>query len=328
MSSLRPLVLSGTEAGLPLAGQAHVRFDRVDRAGEVIDAATLSDVDRARLSDLRPAICGLTLDRPRIMGILNVTPDSFSDGGQYDGFDAAVARATEMARDADILDIGGESTRPGAVEVPVEEEIRRTAPVIRALRDAGLSLPISIDTRKARVAEAALDAGADIVNDVSALGFDPDLAGLVAERGVPVCLMHAKGDPETMQNNPRYDDVLGEVIATLADRVAFAEGQGIARDRIIADPGIGFGKTQAHNLTLLRGLSAFHDLGLPVLLGASRKRFIGTIGGAAEARDRMPGSVAVALHGIAQGAQIIRVHDVAETAQAVRLWMELAGREA
>jgi dihydropteroate synthase len=208
--------------------------------------------------------------------------------------------------------------------VEIEEEIRRTAPVIASLRAAGITTPISIDTRKARVAEAALDAGADIVNDVSAFTYDPELAALVAERDVPVCLMHSRGDPATMQADPRYDDVLVEVLDSLAERIAFAEAQGVARDRIIVDPGIGFGKTQAHNLSLLRGVSAFHDFGLPVLLGASRKRFIGTIGGAAEALDRMPGSLAVALWGAAQGAQILRVHDVAETAQALRLWLAMA----
>lgn len=330
MSWLRPIVRPACDgAGLTLAGQGHVRFDRVQRvsAGARGDEAAVADLcaeDQARLGGLRPALCGLGLDRPRIMGILNVTPDSFSDGGRHNEFAQAVAKAKTMAEHADILDIGGESTRPGAAEVPVDEEIRRTAPVIAALRDAGVTTPISIDTRKARVAEAALDAGADIVNDVAALGFDPDLAPLVAERDVPVCLMHAKGDPETMQNDPRYDDVLAEVLDSLAERVEFAMSQGIARDRIITDPGIGFGKTQAHNLTLLQGLGALHDLGLPMLLGASRKRFIGTIGGADNALDRMPGSVSVALWGVAQGAQILRVHDVAETAQAVRLWMAMS----
>lgn len=314
-----------------MAGQAHARFAQVARlAPGTRDApAPVSDLrpeDIDRLTSVRADLCGLPLDRPRIMGILNVTPDSFSDGGRHDRLDLAVAHAAAMVKGgADILDIGGESTRPGAAEVPVEEEIRRTAPVIAALRTAGITLPISIDTRKARVAEAALDAGADIVNDVSALTFDQDLAGLVAEREVPVCLMHAKGDPETMQNDPRYDDVLAEVLEGLTRRVAVAEGQGIARNRIIVDPGIGFGKTLSHNLDLLRGLSAFHDLGLPVLLGASRKRFVGTIGGAEVAGDRMPGSVSVALWGAAQGAQILRVHDVDETAQALRLWLAMAG---
>ncbi|WP_375174935.1 dihydropteroate synthase [Pseudooceanicola sp.] len=329
---IRPIVTPGVEEGWPLAGQPHVRFARVERIaegrrGEDIAAVDLRRDTSARLTTLRPDLCGLALDRPRIMGILNVTPDSFSDGGLHHGFDQAVAKAMEMAIEADVLDIGGESTRPGAQDVPVEEEIRRTVPVISALRSAGITTPISIDTRKARVAEAALDAGADIVNDVSALTYDPDLARVVAEREVPICLMHAKGTPETMQADPRYGDVLTEVLDSLAARVAFAQGQGIARERIVVDPGIGFGKTKAHNLELLRGLSALHDLGLPVLLGASRKRFIGTIGGSEEALGRMPGSLAVALWGAAQGAQILRVHDVAETAQALRLWMAMARGE-
>lgn len=326
---MRPICLAGSEAGAPLAGQAHLRFDRVERIGHqrrvgTVATEALAAADLTRLTAPRQPLCGLTLDRPRIMGILNVTPDSFSDGGRHDDHDRAVAKAREMAEIADILDIGGESTRPGAEDVETEEEIRRTAPVIASLRAAGITTPISIDTRKARVAEAALDAGADIVNDVSAFTYDPELAALVAERDVPVCLMHSRGDPATMQADPRYDDVLVEVLDSLAERIAFAEAQGVARDRIIVDPGIGFGKTQAHNLSLLRGMSAFHDFGLPVLLGASRKRFIGTIGGAEEALDRMPGSVAVALWGAAQGAQILRVHDVAETAQAMRLWLAMA----
>ena len=326
---LRPVVLPGTETGgLPLAGQG-LRFDRVERIGAgqrgmLLDAAALTEAERVRLSAPRAPVAGLVLDRPRIMGILNVTPDSFSDGGQHDSLERAVARAQAMAADADLLDIGGESTRPGAAPVPVAEEIRRTAPVIRALREAGLTLPISIDPRTAAVAEAALDAGANIVNDVSAFAHDAELADLVAERDVPVCLMHSKGDPETMQKDPRYADVVAEVMESLAGRIDFALSRGVARGRIITDPGIGFGKTMEHNLALLRGLSVFHDFGLPVLLGASRKRFIGTIGGAAEASERVAGSVAVALWGAAQGAQILRVHDVAETAQALRLWQAMS----
>lgn len=264
-------------------------------------------------------LCGLSLDRPRIMGILNITPDSFSDGGDLTGVTSALARAKAMAA-ADILDIGGESTRPGAEAVSDAEEIRRTAPVIRALREAGITTPISIDTRKATVARAALEAGADIVNDVSAFRHDPELADLVAERGVPCCLMHSKGDPATMHLNPTYTDVVAEVMEHLAERLAFAMSRGVARDRLIVDPGIGFAKTQAHNLAMLRHLARLHDFGLPVLLGVSRKKFIGTIGGAPVAKDRLPGSLAVALHGVLCGVQILRVHDVAETAQALALW--------
>ena len=321
MSRAEPLARLGPRpaGALPLAGVAHAWFAEVAGADS---AAT-----RARLSAPRPALCGLSLDVPRVMGILNVTPDSFSDGGSYANVTAAVARARVMAEEADILDIGGESTRPGAAEVAVAEEIARTAPVIRAIREAGIATPISIDTRKAAVAEAALDAGADMVNDVAAFTFDPELAGLCAARDVPVILMHAKGTPATMQQGPTYDDVVAEVLDFLAARIDFAVSQGLRRDRIVTDPGIGFGKTQAHNLTLLRHLAALHDLGPPVLLGASRKRFIGVIGGAGEARDRLGGSLAVGLHGVAQAAHILRVHDTFETRQALRLFLALNDNE-
>jgi dihydropteroate synthase len=272
-----------------------------------------------KLTAIRPPIAGLAFERPRIMGIVNVTPDSFSDAGQYFSEDAAL-RGAQAMRAADILDIGGESTRPGAQKVPAEEEIRRTAPVIAALRQAGISRPVSIDTRKAAVAAEALSAGANLVNDVSGFTFDAALAPLCAAKGVPVCVMHAQGDPETMQADPRYDDVLLDVYDHLAGRIAALEALGIPKSRIIADPGIGFGKTLEHNLALLARLSLFHALGVPLLLGASRKKFIGTIGGAAEARARMPGSVAVALAALKHGTQIVRVHDVAATAQAIALW--------
>ncbi len=322
---IQPIARTGRPfSGQSLCGSDSLWFDQAmqrQRGGEVqtVDLADLDDAAIQRLSAPRPTLCGLTLDQPRLMGILNVTPDSFSDGGELDTIEAAVTRARQMAGDTDILDIGGESTRPGAEEVAIQEEIQRTAPVIEAIRAAGVTTPISIDTRKARVAEAALDAGADIVNDVSAFSFDPELADLVAERDVPVCLMHSQGRPEDMQNDPRYDDVLFEVMDYLEERISFAEGKGIKRERIITDPGIGFGKTLEHNVTLLRNLSLLHDLGLPVLLGVSRKRFIGTIGQAEVARDRVAGSVAVAMHGIAQGMQILRVHDTFETRQALRL---------
>ena len=298
-------------------GRAPVRVPVAELPGDVV----------ARLTGAR-AFGGLTLGHPRIMGILNVTPDSFSDGGLFLRPEAAVMQARQMAAGADVIDIGGESTRPGAVEVALDEEIARTAPVIAALRAGGLDCPISIDTRKAGVARAALAAGAGIVNDVSAMGFDAGMAALVAEAAAPVILMHAQGDPATMQADPQYDDVLLDVFDFLAARVALAEAAGIPRDRIAVDPGIGFGKTLQHNLTLLNRLSVFHDLGLPVLLGASRKRFIGTIGAEAEAARRMPGSLAVALAGVAQGMQMIRVHDVAETRQALSLWQAVTRGQA
>jgi dihydropteroate synthase len=228
---------------------------------------------------------------------------------------------------ADILDIGGESTRPGADPVPEAEEIDRVVPVIAALRAGGLATPISIDTRNAAVARAAFEAGADLLNDVSALAHDPASLGLAAASGRPVCLMHAQGNPKTMQAAPAYDDVLLDVFDHLEARVAAAVAAGIPRGRILVDPGIGFGKTLAHNLALVRGLSLLHGLGCAILFGASRKRFIGTIGGAEAPADRVPGSIAVALEALRQGAQVLRVHDVSATRQAVALWTALNGSE-
>ena len=319
-------------AGQSLAGSANLWFDEVlvrrrDGTAKLVASTDCSMADQERLTRPRATLCGLSMDQPLIMGVLNVTPDSFSDGGDHVTLEAAVDRARQMAQDADILDIGGESTRPGAAEVSVKEEIRRTSTVIAAIRDAGITTPISIDTRKARVAEVALDAGADMVNDVAAFTYDPELADLVADRDVPVCLMHAQGSPETMQNDPRYDDVLFDVMDFLEERIAFATSRGIASERIVTDPGIGFGKTLEHNVTLLQNLSLLHDLGLPMLLGVSRKRFIGTIGQVTEAKDRMAGSLAVALHGIQNGAQILRVHDTFETRQAIRLQQAMIKRE-
>lgn len=303
-------------------------FDRVavlrrDRAPEVIAARDVPAEVLRVLTAPRAPVAGLTFDVPRIMGILNVTPDSFSDGGDFQDASAAVTHAQAMiAAGADILDIGGESTRPGAVTVDNAAEIARTAPVIAAIR-AKSAVPISIDTRKADVAAAALQAGATLVNDVAAMSYDPAMAGITAAAKAPICLMHASDDPATMQNNPTYDNVLLVVYDYLAARIALAEAAGIARGLIVVDPGIGFGKTLEHNLELLRGLSLFHGLGCPILLGASRKRFIGTIGNAPEAKDRMAGSVAVALHGVAAGVQILRVHDTYQTRQAVSLQMAM-----
>lgn len=313
------------DGAVPLAG-GWCWFDRVEvlsRQGSrgIVAAATLPAAVLARLAAPRAPVAGLALDAPRIMGILNVTPDSFSDGGRFVAPDAALAQARAMtAAGADMLDIGGESTRPGAVAVSEQDEIARTAPVIAALRASGHGGPISIDTRKAAVAAAALDAGADLVNDVAAMGHDAAMTGLVAARGAPVCLMHAQGTPEVMQAAPRYEDVVLDVYDYLAGRVAEAEAGGIARARILVDPGIGFGKTLAHNLALIRALSLFHGLGCVVLLGVSRKRFIGTIGEAEAADARAPGTLAITLAGLAQGVQLHRVHDVAEVVQGVRLW--------
>ena len=283
----------------------------------VVRADQLPDAARLALTAPRAAAA----DTPRIMGIVNTTPDSFSDGGLHAVAQDAIAGGLAMAQaGADILDIGGESTRPGAQAVAVDEEIRRVVPVIEGLRAAGFSGVISIDTRKADVARAALAAGATLINDVSGFIHDPDLAGVAAGAEVPVCVMHGPLDPATMHLDPSYDDVLLDVYDWQEARIEALQASGIPRARIIADPGIGFAKTQAHNLALLARLSLFHSLGVPVLLGASRKRFIGTIGNAPQPADRMAGSIAVALAGLAQGVQIVRVHDVAETAQAIALW--------
>ena len=333
MEYFRPIPMSDParpDGALPLAGGwgwfAQVEVIARAAPSRIVAAADLPGEVRDRLSGPR-AFGGLMLDQPRLMGILNITPDSFSDGGLFLRPEAAVMQARKMAAAADIIDIGGESTRPGAAEVLSDEEVARTAPVIAALRSGGLDLPISIDTRKSGVAAAALAAGAAWVNDVTALRYDAGMAEVVAAAGCPVILMHSIATPETMQDDPVYDDVLLDVFDALWERVAVAEAAGIARDRIAIDPGIGFGKTLQHNLTLLARLSLFHDLGLPILLGASRKRFIGTIGAEAEAARRMPGSLAVALAGVTQGAQIIRVHDVVETRQALSLWQAVTRGE-
>lgn len=271
----------------------------------------------------RAQLLGLSLDRPRIMGIINMTSDSFSDGGQFAGPEAAIAHGIALAEaGADILDIGGESTRPGSDPVPVEEEIARITPVIEGLIAAGCETPISIDTRNAATMRAALVAGARMVNDVAALTYDPE--ALAAAAGAEaICLMHAQGDPKTMQQNPVYEDVLLDVFDFLEERVAAAEAAGIPRGRLVVDPGIGFGKTVDHNLELIRSLSLYQTLGTAVLLGVSRKASIGRISGEAEPRRRAPGSIAAGLAGLGQGAQILRVHDVRETVQAVRVWQAI-----
>jgi dihydropteroate synthase len=273
-----------------------------------------------RLQQPRAPIAGLTLDRPRIMGIVNVTPDSFSDGGRWLDPEAAIAHGARLEADgADILDIGGESTRPGAEPVSLDEELRRVIPVIAGLAKA-VRVPISVDTRNAEVIQCAAEAGARLINDVAALGYDPNSLRVAAGSGLPVVLMHAQGDPRTMQQDPRYDDVVLDVYDWLEARIAVCEAEGIGRERIIVDPGIGFGKTVQHNLALLASLSILHGLGCPILLGASRKSFIGRLSGGAPAAERMPGSIAAHLAGAAQGVQILRVHDVAAMRQALALW--------
>jgi dihydropteroate synthase len=252
------------------------------------------------------------------MGVVNVTPDSFSDGGLYLDPDAAVAHGLRLAREgAGVLDIGGESTRPGAQPVSAEEELRRVVPVIEGLAAAGTAASLSIDTTKREVARAALDAGAGIVNDVSALRSDPGLAGLVAESGAGCCLMHMLGEPRTMQHEPRYGDVVSEVKAFLEERLAFAVGEGIAEERVWLDPGIGFGKTVEHNLALLRHLDEIAAIGRPVVIGTSRKSFLGKLVGGRPEDERLPGTIATNVLALERGASVFRVHDVAQVADAL-----------
>lgn len=330
----RPLIQQGCsrpDGAVILAGGplwfTHVEVLSREAAPQIIAASDAPQEILDRLSVPRPNIAGLNTEQVNLMGILNVTPDSFSDGGKFERPDAAIKHALEMMdAGADILDVGGESTRPGAAYVTPEEEIARTVPVISALRQA-CAVPISIDTRKADVAAAALAAGATLVNDVYAFTHDPDLARVTAAAGAPVCLMHAQGDPEVMQDNPDYADVLLDVYDFLDERIEAAVSAGIARNQIMIDPGIGFGKTVDHNLQIMNRISLFHSLGCPILLGASRKRFIGTIGNEPEANERLGGSIAVALAGAAQGVQIIRVHDIKQTKQALALWQAMSSGE-
>lgn len=263
------------------------------------------------------------LDQPQVAGILNVTPDSFSDGGRFGGGDCAVQAGFAMAEaGAAIVDVGGESTRPGAKPIWEGDEIERVLPAVTRLAAGGTA--ISIDTRKSAVMGAAIGAGAAMVNDVSALTYDDMAAGLVANAGCPVVLMHHKGPPETMQQAPVYDrPVPLEVYDWLEARIAAAEAAGIEKARIVVDPGIGFGKTVQHNLDLMNGLALLHGLGCPIMIGASRKRMIGALSAEAPADARLPGSLALALKAVDQGAQLLRVHDVPETVQALRIWRGL-----
>jgi dihydropteroate synthase len=284
----------------------------------------------ARLSAPRPPLAGLDLGEPRIMGVINVTPDSFSDGG--DRFDTGRAVADGLAMveaGAAILDVGGESTRPGAAPVAAQEELRRVLPVVRGLAEAGVL--VSIDSRRAPVMAAALDAGARMINDVTALEHDPDSLALAAERGVAVALMHMQGEPGTMQAKPRYDDAALDIYDYLEGRVAACAAAGMSRADIAVDPGIGFGKTVTHNLEILDQMALYQGLGCAVVLGVSRKGFIGKLSRGKLSRGeapkaRLPGSLAAALAGAERGVQILRVHDVAETSQAMALWRAIADR--
>jgi dihydropteroate synthase len=251
----------------------------------------------------------------KLMGVVNVTPDSFSDGGLYLDPEAAIRHGAELAgAGAAILDVGGESTRPGAEEVSLEEELRRVVPVIEGLREVGAQ--VSVDTSKAAVAATALDAGAEIVNDVTALRGDPEMAALCADRNATVVLMHMLGTPRTMQRDPVYGDVVAEVKAFLAERVEAAVAAGVSEERVWLDPGIGFGKTAEHNLELLRRLAELGQLGRPLVIGTSRKSFIGRVDGS-DAGERLGGTIASSVLAAAEGAEVLRVHDVAEVAQAM-----------
>ncbi len=258
------------------------------------------------------------LAQPKIMGVINVTPDSFSDGGQFAETSTAVAHGLRLANEgAHILDVGGESTRPGAKPVAEAEELARVVPVVERLAAAGLGVEISIDTAKVCVAEAALDAGAGIVNDVTAFRAAPELAGLVAERGAGCCLMHMLGDPRTMQEDPRYGDVVSEVKSFLEERLAFAVSEGVPEDRVWLDPGIGFGKTVEHNLQLLRRLDELVAIGRPIVVGTSRKSFLGKVAGGRPESERLPGTIATNVLALERGASVFRVHDVAQVADAL-----------
>ena len=334
-------------SGLPLAGQdlRYTAIEIIERDGSRVKRriAALGDAferDWGRhtlaaselieaIGSARPRLAGLSLDRTRIMGIVNVTPDSFSDGGRLSSPEAAIAHALKLAEEgADILDIGGESTRPGADYVPVEEELSRVLPVIEGLRPRTQAL-ISIDTRKAEVMARAAAAGADIVNDVSALTHDKEALGVAAESGLPVILMHALGDPKTMNDDPQYGDVVLDVFDFLESRISACEAAGIPKSKLVVDPGIGFGKHLPHNVAVMERLALYHALGVPLLLGASRKKLIDHISDAPDPEDRVPGSIAAALAGAAQGVQIVRVHDVAATRQALSVWQAVtAGSDA
>jgi dihydropteroate synthase len=332
---------------MPLAGSAHLEFAafevierrgketrrRVASIGEIYEKDWGREALHIYEADAgfwlpRPRVAGLPLDRPLVMGVLNVTPDSFSDGGLHATTDAATAHGVRLAEaGADIIDVGGESTRPGSDPVPLRAELDRVLPVIAALKERTRAR-ISVDTRKAEVMRRAAEAGADLINDVSALTFDKENLAAAASVGLPVVLMHALGDPKTMQDDPRYDDVLLDVFDYLKGRISACEAGGIPKSRLIADPGIGFGKTVTHNLELLHGLSLFHGLGVPLLVGASRKRFIGSLTGVAKADEREPGSIAAALAAVAQGAHIVRVHDCAATVAALKVWRAIGAADA
>ena len=334
---LRPLTaLPGTASSanqfeLIAAAAGQETRTRLDRADLVDGAGRTGRAPQQRISDLltridaeRGTVCGLGMNRPRIMGVLNVTPDSFSDGGKNFDCGTAIAAAIDMCEaGADIIDVGGVSTRPGSSSPSEAEELDRVMPVIAALAGAGVI--VSVDTRRAAVMAAALEVGTKIINDVSALTADPDSMNVAACYAAPVVLVHMQGTPETMQEAPTYDHVAFDIFDYLEGRIAACEAAGIARHRLIVDPGIGFGKTMAHNLQIMRDVGLFHALGCPLLIGLSRKYFIARLSAGEAATGRVPGSSAGVLHAISQGVQIVRVHDVRETVQALKVWQAIRG---
>lgn len=278
-----------------------------------------------RSEEIKPVIqlrCGrqLPLSHPLVMGILNVTPDSFSDGGLFDTNNTALEQAKKIEADgADIIDIGGESTRPGAEAVSEEEELARVIPIIEAIRRDSI-IPISIDTYKANVAKEALEAGADMVNDISALRFDANMADVIADQKVPVILMHMLGEPRNMQTHPSYENCVEELLEFFTERIEYCISKGIDKSKLIIDPGIGFGKRLSDNLEIMSGLDKFEQFGLPILVGASRKSFIGMLHGSGKSADqRLGGSIAAATAAVMKGASIVRVHDVDQTVEALRV---------
>ncbi len=277
----------------------------------------LKNIDR-----VKSPICGIEVDRPRIMGVVNITPDSFSDGGENYNPEVAINTSLDMTNaGADIIDIGGVSTRPGSRPPSEEEEFARVIPVIKKLKEHHII--VSIDTRRSSIMEAALEAGASIINDISALTADLKSLKFAAKCNAPIILMHMQGVPETMQESPHYDHVSIEIFDYLEARINTCIAAGISKDRLIIDPGVGFGKTVEHNVQLLRDLAIFHGLGCSILIGASRKSFIGSLSNSEQVDNRLSGSISAALHAVSLGAQIVRVHDVAETNQALKVWREL-----
>ena len=334
------LAFTGCEVCIRTSARTPGRIGRI--------GATLADLERwatrvggateariasllARITEPRAALDGWDPARPRLMGILNVTPDSFSDGGDYATPAAAVAQGVRLAEaGAGILDIGGESTRPGAKPVTPQEEIARVLPVIEGLaarRDALRGAKISVDTRRAAVMRASLAAGADIINDITALTGDPESMAVAADSRAMVMLMHMQGEPRTMNVAPTYDDVVLDVFDALEARLEACVAAGIDRHRLVADPGIGFGKRGKENLAILQELALYHGLGVPLLLGASRKGLGDAASGRATPSQRLPSSLGAAMHGLSQGVQILRVHDIAETRQVLTLWERLNGFE-